>query len=100
MNWEPWTGCYQISDGCANCYFYGPYAKRCGQNTILKTDKFNWPIRRNKKGEYNIKGDKILATCSVSYTHLDVYKRQLQRRVMEEAEWVILPQAIQMIANS
>ena len=24
----------------------------------------------------------------------------LQRRVMEEAEWVILPQAIQMIANS
>lgn len=63
MNWEPWTGCYQISDGCANCYFYGPYAKRYGQNTILKTDKFDWPIRRNKKGEYNIKGGKILATC-------------------------------------
>ena len=63
MNWEPWTGCYQISDGCANCYFYGPYAKRYGQNTILKTDQFDWPIRRNKKGEYNIKGDKILATC-------------------------------------
>ena len=25
--------------------------------------------------------------------------RDLQRRVMEEAEWIILPQAIQMIAN-
>lgn len=63
MNWEPWTGCHQISEGCKNCYFYGPHAKRYGQNTIKKTDKFDWPIRTNKKGEYNIKGNKILATC-------------------------------------
>ncbi len=48
MNWEPWTGCYPYSEGCANCYFYGPYAKRYGQNTIQKTDKFDWPVRRKK----------------------------------------------------
>lgn len=63
MNWEPWSGCYKISEGCSNCYYYGPNAKRYGQNMIEKTDKFDWPIRTNKKGEYNIKGDKILATC-------------------------------------
>jgi Bacteriophage protein gp37 len=63
MNWEPWTGCYKASTGCDNCYFYGPNAKRFGQNTPEKTDKFDWPVRKNKKGEYNIKGDKILATC-------------------------------------
>lgn len=63
MNWEPWTGCYKESDGCDNCYFYGPNAKRYGQNNIIKTDKFDWPIRKNKKNEYNIKGGKILATC-------------------------------------
>lgn len=63
MNWEPWTGCYKASTGCDNCYFYGPCAKRYGQNTIIKTDKFDWPIRKKKNGEYNIKGDKILATC-------------------------------------
>lgn len=63
MNWEPWTGCYPISDGCTHCYFYGPNAKRYGQNTIEKTDKFDWPIRKKANGEYNIKGDKILATC-------------------------------------
>ena len=63
MNWEPWTGCHQISEGCSNCYFYGPRAKHYGQNTITKTDKFDWPIRTNSKGEYNIKGNKILATC-------------------------------------
>ena len=42
MNWEPWTGCYKASDGCTYCYFYGPYAKRYGQNIIEKTDKFDW----------------------------------------------------------
>ena len=49
MNWEPWTGCYKASDGCTYCYFYGPYAKRYGQNIIEKTDKFDWPVRRNTK---------------------------------------------------
>ena len=63
VNWEPWTGCYPISDGCKYCYFYGPYAKRYGKNTIQKTDKFDWPTRKNAKGEHNIKGNKILATC-------------------------------------
>lgn len=63
MNWEPWTGCYKISEGCTNCYFYGPHAKRHGQNTIQKTDKFDWPVRINQKNEYNIKGGKTLATC-------------------------------------
>ena len=50
MNWEPWTGCYKISDGCTYCYFYGPYAKRYGQSVIEKTDKFDWPIRTNANG--------------------------------------------------
>ena len=46
MNWEPWTGCYKISDVCTNCYFMVPMQKRYGQDTILKTDKFDWPIRK------------------------------------------------------
>lgn len=49
MNWEPWTGCVLYSEGCKFCYYYGPYAKRYGQNEITKTDKFDWPIRRNRK---------------------------------------------------
>ena len=63
MNWEPWTGCTQYSEGCRYCYFYGPYAKRYGQNEIKKSEKFNWPVSRNKKGEYAIKGGKVIATC-------------------------------------
>lgn len=63
MNWEPWTGCYPLSEGCANCYFYGPLAKRCGQNTITKTDEFLKPIEQNAKGCPKIAGGKTVATC-------------------------------------
>ena len=63
MNWEPWTGCSPYSEGCRYCYYYGPYAKRYGQNEVTKTDKFDWPVRLNAKGELCIKGGKTVATC-------------------------------------
>jgi protein gp37 len=89
MNWEPWTGCYKISDGCTYCYFYGPYAKRYDQNTIEKTDKFNWPIRTNAKGEYNIKGNKILATCFATDFFLpeaDEWRKEVWAMIKERSD--------------
>ena len=66
MNWEPWTGCYKVSDGCTYCYFYGPFSKRFGQNEVHKTKDFLRPIDKNEKNEFKIKGNKILATCFTS----------------------------------
>ena len=66
MNWEPWTGCYPHSDGCAYCYFYGPYSKRYGQNTVQKTDEFEKPLAKTAKGAYKIQSGKIVATCFAS----------------------------------
>ena len=63
MSWEPWTGCYKVSDGCTYCYFYGPYSKRCGQNTVQKTGEFDKPIAFTAKGKPKIPGGKIVATC-------------------------------------
>lgn len=63
MNWEPWTGCYKISDGCTYCYFYGPYSKRYGQNNVHKTNEFDKPIAKTAKGIDKIQGGKIVATC-------------------------------------
>jgi DNA repair photolyase len=63
MNWEPWTGCYAVSDGCTYCYFYGPYSKRHGQNIIEKTAEFDKPLAKTVKGEFKIKsggGDYLL----------------------------------------
>lgn len=66
MNWEPWTGCYKVSDGCTYCYFYGPYSKRYGQNTVTKTEEFNKPIAKSAKGIPKISSGKIVATCFAS----------------------------------
>lgn len=49
--------------GCENCFFYGPHAKRYGMREVIKTDKFDLPIRRNQKGEYVLKGGSIVPTC-------------------------------------
>lgn len=105
MNWEPWTGCYAASEGCKYCYFYGPYAKRYGQNTIEKTDKFDWPIRKNKKGEYNIKGDKILATCFATDFFLpeaDEWRREAWAMIKErqDIDFLILTKRIDRFAVS
>jgi protein gp37 len=66
MNWEPWTGCYAVSEGCTYCYFYGQYSKRHGQNTIEKTAEFDKPIAKNAKGKDRIASGKIVATCFAS----------------------------------
>lgn len=68
MAWEPWTGCYKVSDGCTYCYYYGPYSKRFGQNNIVKTDDFNKPIEtiympRKKITKYKMAGGKVCNTC-------------------------------------
>jgi protein gp37 len=99
MNWEPWTGCYKASDGCTYCYFYGSYAKRFGQNTITKTDKYDWPIRQNAKGEYNIKGGKILPTCFATDFFLpeaDEWRKEIWAMMKErrDIEFLILTKRI------
>ena len=66
MNWEPWSGCYKVSDGCTYCYYYGPYSKRFGQNTVIKTDDFDKPVAMTSKGKPRIPGGKIVATCFAS----------------------------------
>lgn len=60
MNWEPWSGCTPYSEGCKYCYYYGPYAKRFGQNEVVKTDNFDWPIKKNAKGEPYMKAARPL----------------------------------------
>lgn len=63
MNWEPWTGCYAASDGCKYCYYYGPYSKRHGQNTIEKTPEFDKPLLKTANCAYKIQGGKTVITC-------------------------------------
>ena len=99
MNWEPWTGCYPVSDGCTYCYFYGPYAKRHGQNTVQKTGEFNKPIAKAPNGMPKIGSGKIVATCFATDFFLpeaDEWRNEAWRMIKQrpDLEFLILTKRI------
>lgn len=62
--WNPWRGCHKYSEGCKYCYIHKGDAKRSvNTNIIVKTDNFNAPIAKNKKGEYKIKSGQTVYLC-------------------------------------
>lgn len=101
MNYEPWFGCYKKSSGCDNCYFYGNGAKyQDHHGIIIKTDKFYWPILKDKKGEYRIKGGKKLATCFSSdflLPEADEWRKEVWKIIKErnDIEFIILTKRIE-----
>ena len=62
--WSPWRGCHKYSEGCRYCYIHKGDAKRgVDTNTIVKTDNFNAPVAKNKKGVYKIKSGQTVYLC-------------------------------------
>ncbi len=62
--WSPWRGCNKYSEGCKYCYIHKGDAKRgVDTKTIVKTDKFNAPLAKNKKGEYKINSGQTVYLC-------------------------------------
>jgi len=61
MLWNPWRGCHRIREGCRFCYIHKGDKKRgIDTNIIAKTDDFDKPIQKNKKGEYKIKSGTVV----------------------------------------
>lgn len=62
--WKPWRGCHKYSEGCKYCYIHKGDAKR-GVDTgcIVKLDGFDAPVKRNKNGEYRMKGGQLVYLC-------------------------------------
>lgn len=62
--WNPWRGCHKYSEGCKYCYIHKGDSKRgVNTNEIIKTDDFDKPIAKNKKGEYKIKSGQTVYVC-------------------------------------
>lgn len=62
--WNPWRGCHKYSEGCKYCYIHKGDAKRgVNTNIIVKTDNFNAPVAKNRKGEYKIKSGQTVYLC-------------------------------------
>lgn len=100
MNYEPWFGCYKESTGCDNCYFYGNGAKYQEHSRLVKkTDKFYWPVQKDKDGKYRIKGGKKLPTCFSTDFFLpeaDEWRKDVWKIIKErqDIEFLILTKRI------
>ena len=62
--WSPWRGCHKFSEGCKFCYIHKGDARRgIDTNEIVKGEKFDAPVAKNKKGEYRMKGGQTVYLC-------------------------------------
>lgn len=65
--WNLWHGCHKISEGCRNCYVYRMDTKyEKDPSKVFKTNNFDLPIKKNRKGEYKIKANELVYTCFTS----------------------------------
>lgn len=62
--WKPWRGCHKYSEGCKYCYIHKGDAKRgVDTGSIVKLDGFDAPVKRNRNGEYRMKGGQLVYLC-------------------------------------
>ncbi|NLO86537.1 MAG: DUF5131 family protein [Clostridiales bacterium] len=62
--WSPWRGCHKHSEGCKYCYIHkGDIKREVDTNQIVKLEKFDAPVAKNKKGEYKIKSGQMVYVC-------------------------------------
>ena len=66
--WNPWHGCRKISEGCQNCYMYylDRVRNRNGADIYKTKNGFNYPLQKDKKGNYKIKSGELIRVCMTS----------------------------------
>ena len=66
--WNPWHGCIKKSEGCDNCYMYFLDRMRDQDGSVIYRTKsgFNYPIQKDRKGNYKIKSGEIIRVCMTS----------------------------------
>lgn len=65
--WNPWHGCHKYSEGCKNCYMFSfDKERKVDSEKIYKTNTYNYPIARDKKGLYKIKPNSFVEVCLTS----------------------------------
>lgn len=67
-DWNPWHGCHKCSPGCLNCFVYYLDKKRNIDSSIVTKSKtnFNLPLKKDRKGNYKIPSNTVIATCFTS----------------------------------
>lgn len=64
VTWNPWHGCTKYSEGCRNCYVYRQDEMFGRDSTICKkTNDFNLPIKKDRRGNYKVPSGSLIMTC-------------------------------------
>ncbi len=66
--WNPWHGCVKKSEGCKNCYMFFLDAQRgrSGAEIFRVKNNFDYPLHKDKFGNYKIKSGEFLKVCMTS----------------------------------
>lgn len=68
--YNPWHGCYKISEGCANCYMYFlDKQKDVSERSAVVTKNvtsFKYPLQKFRDGTYKIKPGERIRVCMTS----------------------------------
>lgn len=67
--WSPWHGCHKKSPGCLNCYMFyldSIHKNKRSSEEVYKTTNFNYPLQKNRNGEYKIKSGEQIRVCMSS----------------------------------
>ena len=64
VTYNCWHGCHKKSEGCMHCYVYRRDTSiGKDSNVIYKTNSFDMPIKRNRKGEYKYPSGSEFMMC-------------------------------------
>ena len=64
VTWNPWHGCTKYSEGCRYCYVYRQDEMFGRDSTICKkTNDFNLPIKKDRRGNYKVPSGSLIMTC-------------------------------------
>ena len=67
VSWNPWHGCFKISEGCRHCYVYRQDEQHALDSTqARKTAAFDLPVRRRRDGRFKIPGGEMGYACFTS----------------------------------
>lgn len=66
--WKPWHGCIKYSEGCENCYMYflDKIRDKDGRDIYKTKSGFDYPLQKDRNGNYKIKSGKMINVCMTS----------------------------------
>lgn len=66
--WNPWHGCIKKSEGCEHCYMYflDRQRQKNGADIYKVQNNFDYPLQRDKSGNYKVRSGEMLRVCMTS----------------------------------